>query len=66
MNHNHLPSGKQWDDSLHFDTLQSALNCAKYRREKIWCRISGNVDHLFECYPGGRNIAWPIKMLEMR
>jgi len=44
-------------------TLLEAVCLAKTMEHKIWARLDGETNMLYEVYPGGRNIRWPIETL---
>lgn len=66
MRHEHLPSGHTWEEALSVYDLASALRVAKERERMLWFRLRDDSGHRYEVYPGGRNIAYPIEMLERR
>ena len=59
------PIGSRENPASVFDLL-SALNFAKKYERKIWAKVRGETDHLYEVWPGGRNICWPLDMLRAR
>lgn len=65
MNHHHLPQGTA-DDPFRLDNIPQAVRTAHWFDRKIWCRIIGDDSHLYEVFPGGRNIAYPREMIERR
>jgi hypothetical protein len=66
MNHEHLPMGRTEREPVTSYDLASAVNHAKKNERKMWFRLRGDQNHLYEVWPGGRNIAWPIDILERR
>lgn len=61
-----LPSGKTWEDPFRVNDKETATRTSRMLGEKLWFRILSHQDHLFEIWPGGRTVAWPISMLEKR
>jgi hypothetical protein len=60
------PRGRTWQEPISTYDLASALTYAQRERGKFWFRLRGDTKHLYEVYMGGRNIAWPLEMLEAR
>lgn len=66
MNHEHLPMGRTESEPVSTDGLSSALLHCQNMGRKIWFRFRGDTNHLYEVWPGGRNIAWPHVILDRR
>jgi hypothetical protein len=66
MNHHHSPTGRTWEDPFDVGDTETALRTCRMRDGKFWFHIHGYPDYLFEIWPGGRKIAWPKEMLEIR
>lgn len=66
MRHKHLPSGKTWEEAFRVPDGDTAKRTARMRGEKLWFRISSSQNHVFEIWPGGRSIAWPLEILQKR
>lgn len=65
MNHKHLPMGTETSPLYAYDLL-SAVNSARQNQHKGWYHLRGDNTHLYEVWPGGRNIAWPLDVLRRR
>lgn len=61
-----LSTGKTDRDPLAAFDLLSAARMAHDRHEKLWFRLRGDSSHLYEIWPGGRNVAWPLALLKRR
>ncbi len=65
MKHEHLPRGTENEPIPVYDLL-SAVKSAHAQQQKLWFRLRGDSEHLYEVWPGGRNIAWPRAILDRR
>jgi hypothetical protein len=59
------PIGSRENPAKVYDLL-SALKAAKQMERKIWAKLRGETGHLYEVWPGGRNICWPLETLYTR
>jgi hypothetical protein len=59
------PIGSRENPAYSYDLL-SAVALAKSFDHKIWVKLRGDYETLYEVWPGGRNIAWPKGMLRER
>src|SRR5579863_8170971 len=66
MNHKHLPLGRNENEPIVLYDLLAAVRSAQSHQRKIWARLRGDTTHLYEVWPGGPNIAWPLEILERR
>jgi hypothetical protein len=60
------PLGRDWMRPYRLFDLLVAIEVARQNEHKIWAKLRGDDNHVYEVWPGGRNVAWPVDMLEKR
>jgi hypothetical protein len=60
------PLGRDWQHPYRLADTIVAVAVARQQEQKIWASISGDQDSVYEIWPGGRNVKWPVKILEKR
>ena len=60
------PLGRDWQHPYRLSDVIVAVNVARQQEQKIWARLRGDDEHVYEVWPGGRNVKWPRTTLEKR
>jgi hypothetical protein len=60
------PLGRDFQHPYRLFDLLVAVNVARQNEQKIWAKLRGDELHVYEVWPGGRNVCWPEEALERR
>lgn len=60
------PLGRDWQHPYRLSDTIVAVSVARQQEQKIWVHLDGEESKVFEVWPGGRIVNWPIEMLEKR
>jgi hypothetical protein len=60
------PLGRDWQHPYRLSDSIVAVSVARQNEQKIWARLSGDDGHVYEVFPGGRIVKWPLTVIERR